>query len=83
MALEMKTSCEKCAANTQNSAKTFICSFECTFCAACAETVFKGACPNCGGEFVKRPIRPAGKLEKYQPSAARVRKDHAGCRKAA
>ncbi len=56
-----------------------ICTFECTFCADCAEEVFHGVCPNCGGNFVPRPIRPAGKLAKYPPSTKRVLKDHGGC----
>ena len=36
-----------------------ICSYECTFCAACVEEVLGNVCPNCGGDFVARPIRPA------------------------
>lgn len=36
-----------------------ICSFECTFCAACVDGVLEGICPNCGGGFVPRPVRPA------------------------
>ena len=40
-----------------------ICSFECTFCAACVEGVLLGTCPNCGGGFVPRPIRPARDLK--------------------
>ena len=35
-----------------------ICSFECTFCAACV-TLLENVCPNCGGGFSPRPIRPA------------------------
>jgi hypothetical protein len=41
--------------------------------------VFGGICPNCGGNLVARPIRPAGKLEKYPPATERVLKDHPGC----
>ncbi|MBX7241795.1 MAG: DUF1272 domain-containing protein [Bacteroidia bacterium] len=44
-----------------------ICSFECTFCKECVETVLKNECPNCGGGLEKRPVRPAHLLEKYPP----------------
>ena len=37
-----------------------ICSYECTFCAVCASDVLADVCPNCGGGFTARPIRPAG-----------------------
>ena len=36
-----------------------ICSYECTFCSSCAEELLSNVCPNCGGGFVPRPIRPA------------------------
>jgi hypothetical protein len=49
-----------------------ICSFECTFCQACVQTRLGGRCPNCGGNFVPRPIRPASKLERNPPSAKRM-----------
>jgi hypothetical protein len=39
-----------------------ICSFECTFCADCVETVLHNVCPNCGGGFQPRPIRPRQEL---------------------
>ncbi len=82
--LQLRPNCECCDRDLPAaSADARICSFECTFCAACAETVFKGACPNCGGNFVTRPIRPEGKLGKYPASAERVRKYHARCPEAA
>lgn len=57
MALEMRESCEKCTKSLPPDAKdAFICSYECTFCAQCAETM-KRTCPNCGGELVPRPTR--------------------------
>ena len=56
-----------------------ICTFECTFCADCAEGVLGGVCPNCGGNFAARPIRPAAMLRKYPASAGRVLKAE-GCR---
>ena len=42
-----------------NATDARVCSFECTFCAHCVETVLFNVCPNCGGGFVPRPIRPA------------------------
>jgi uncharacterized protein len=55
-----------------------ICTFECTFCQTCVDKKLKGICPNCGGNFVPRPIRPLDKLGKYPPSAERVFKPQ-GC----
>jgi hypothetical protein len=49
-----------------------------TFCRSCAEGVLKGRCPNCGGELLRRPIRPAAKLEKFPASRERVYKPE-GC----
>jgi uncharacterized protein len=70
--LELKPNCECCDRDLPpDSAEARICSFECTFCASCAESVFAGTCPNCGGNFVPRPIRPAGKLAKNPPQAER------------
>ena len=51
----------------------------CTFCASCAADRFANVCPNCGGELVRRPIRPADRLVKYPGSTSRVRKSHAEC----
>ena len=57
MVLAMKPSCEKCAAPLPaDAANARICSFECTFCATCADAM-RGICPNCGGELVPRPRR--------------------------
>jgi hypothetical protein len=53
-----------------------ICTFECTFCADCAEGRFGGVCPNCGGGLVARPIRPADKLAAYPASTKRLVKSH-------
>jgi hypothetical protein len=49
-----------------------ICSFECTFCAECAESRLLGRCPNCGGELLPRPRRPEGALAKHPASTKRV-----------
>lgn len=70
--LELRPNCENCDADLPPQSDARICSFECTFCASCAEGELRGACPNCGGELVRRPIRPAAALTKYPPSAKRV-----------
>ena len=58
--LELRPTCEHCnKALPPESLEAQICSYECTFCVACVEQVLKGVCPNCGGGFTSRPIRPA------------------------
>jgi uncharacterized protein len=58
--LELRPTCENCnKALPPNSTEARICSYECTFCATCVDTVLENVCPNCGGGFVPRPIRPA------------------------
>jgi uncharacterized protein len=70
--LELRPNCEHCGTDLPpQSANARICSFECTFCAACAEGVLAGKCPNCGGNMVPRPIRPADKLAKFPASTVR------------
>jgi uncharacterized protein len=56
MSLEMHTSCERCGAELAPEGEALICSFECTFCAACGEELAH-VCPNCDGELVARPRR--------------------------
>jgi uncharacterized protein len=56
MALEMRTVCERCDAALAPDGDAVICSFECTFCTACGETM-EHVCPNCAGELVARPKR--------------------------
>jgi uncharacterized protein len=58
MALEMRTVCEKCGRTLGWDDDARICSYECTFCVACADQM-SGVCPNCGGELVVRPRRRA------------------------
>ncbi|NNM33025.1 MAG: DUF1272 domain-containing protein [Gemmatimonadetes bacterium] len=58
MALEMKAGCEICKAPLPPGSEAYICSYECTFCPACAENR-AGICPNCRGELVTRPRRDA------------------------
>ncbi|MEM1041810.1 MAG: DUF1272 domain-containing protein [Bacteroidota bacterium] len=66
--LDLRPACERCGtALPPDSTDAFICSFECTFCRACVEGKLAGICPNCGGSFARRPIRPANLLEKYPP----------------
>jgi hypothetical protein len=58
--LELRPTCEHCNKPLPpDSLEARICSYECTFCAACAEEVLHNVCPNCGGGFVPRPIRPS------------------------
>ncbi len=76
--LELRPNCECCDKDLPPEAMARICTFECTFCAACAEEVLKGVCPNCGGNLVERPVRPAALLRKYPPSTTRVVKEE-GC----
>ena len=59
--LEIRPNCELCDRDLPpDAADARICSYECTFCAACVEEVLHDVCPNCGGGFQPRPIRPAG-----------------------
>ena len=71
--LQLRPNCECCDIDLPlDSADVKICSFECTFCATCAETVLNSQCPNCGGELLTRPRRPANKLIQYPPSGERI-----------
>ena len=70
--LELRPNCEACNRDLPpDSELAFICTFECTFCSDCVESVFAGTCPNCGGNFEKRPIRPPALLERYPASSER------------
>ena len=58
--LELRPTCENCnCALPPASTEAMICTFECTFCRSCVEEVLRNVCPNCGGGFCPRPIRPA------------------------
>ena len=58
--LELRPCCERCGKDLPpDSTEARICSYECTFCAACVDGVLGNVCPNCGGGFVPRPVRPA------------------------
>jgi hypothetical protein len=81
--LQLRPNCECCNRDLPpQSTDAFICSFECTFCRSCRDGVLAGKCPNCGGELVARPRRPAAKLGKYPASTERIYKPQ-GCGKAA
>ena len=77
--LELRPNCECCDKDLPpESTEARICSFECTFCVACADNALAGHCPNCGGELLARPRRPASKLAKFPASRQRVLKPQ-GC----
>ena len=71
--LQLRPNCECCNKNLPaHSPEALICSFECTFCRDCAIQVLHGICPNCGGELVRRPIRPQDKLLRYPAATERI-----------
>jgi acetyltransferase len=71
--LELRPSCECCDVDLPaDSPLARICSFECTFCATCAERLLHGRCPNCGGELLARPRRAIDKLDAHPASTRRV-----------
>ena len=79
MALQLRPNCEYCDKDLPpNATEARICSYECTFCADCVETKLGNVCPNCGGGFAPRPIRPATEwrpgvcVTKQPPSDKRV-----------
>jgi len=81
--LQLRPNCECCDRDLPpESADAFICSFECTFCRHCTDKVLKGKCPNCSGELVSRPRRPAEKLARFPASTERKFKPE-GCKQAA
>jgi hypothetical protein len=71
--LELRPNCECCDRDLPpQSVEARICTFECTFCATCAEDVLREYCPICGGNLVARPVRPARLLAKAPASGNRV-----------
>lgn len=77
--LELRPNCECCDKDLPpESSEAVICSFECTFCVTCAESLLNHKCPNCGGNLVARPVRPASALINNPASAIRVLKPE-GC----
>ena len=78
--LKLRPNCECCDRDLPpDSLEARICTFECTFCASCVDTRLGGKCPNCGGGFTPRPVRPAALLAKYPASTERVLKARPGC----
>ncbi len=72
--LEIRPTCENCNKKLPfDSEEAMICTFECTYCKDCVE-LLQHVCPNCGGGFEKRPIRPARLLGKYPVSTTIVYK---------
>ncbi|HEX4690192.1 MAG TPA: DUF1272 domain-containing protein [Solirubrobacteraceae bacterium] len=77
--LELRPSCECCDRDLPpDSPDARICTYECTFCADCVEHRLHGVCPNCGGGFERRPIRPPARLAKDAASTVRVHQPE-GC----
>lgn len=72
--LEIRPTCEHCNKSLPfDSSEAMICTFECTFCADCVALLHE-VCPNCGGGFEKRPIRPKHLIKKYPVSAKIIHK---------
>jgi len=71
--LDMRPGCEHCDKDLPaDQDGAMICSFECTFCEGCTREKFKGTCPNCGGNLVKRPKRVGNALERHPASTTRI-----------
>lgn len=71
--LELRPNCEACDCDLPpESAAARICSFECTFCADCADGRLNGHCPNCTGKLEARPVRPPAGLAAYPASTKRI-----------
>ncbi len=77
--LELRPNCECCDKDLLPTATdAMICTYECTFCRDCVDGILENVCPNCGGGFTPRPIRPAteyraGLSRKHQkPSETRI-----------
>lgn len=74
--MELKPSCECCDIDLPpESTNARMCTFECTYCATCADEM-NGVCKNCFGNLVVRPIRPPEHLAKYPASTVRVFNPH-------
>lgn len=77
--LELRPNCERCDCDLPpDSEKARICTYECTFCGDCVDTHLENVCPNCGGGFQQRPIRPKREWRKgvslaHQPASSRRR----------
>jgi len=77
--LDLRPNCECCDRDLPpDASNAMICTFECTFCTDCATGKLGGYCPNCGGNLVARPMRPAAALARHPASTKRIFKA-AGC----
>ncbi|MCH8865581.1 MAG: DUF1272 domain-containing protein [Proteobacteria bacterium] len=71
--LQLRPNCEHCDRDLPPESNiAMICSFERTFCQECAASVFASICPNCGGNFAPRPIRPPKSLLRYPAADKRI-----------
>ncbi|HTW15917.1 MAG TPA: DUF1272 domain-containing protein [Nocardioides sp.] len=71
--LELRPNCECCDKDLPPDAPdAMICTYECTWCRDCVDTVLLGSCPNCGGNLTPRPVRPADRLLRDPASTVRV-----------
>lgn len=71
--LALRPGCETCDVDLPpTAAEAMMCSFECTFCSDCATSLLHNVCPNCGGELVRRPVRPQSRLAAAPASTERV-----------
>ena len=71
--LEIRPTCEHCDKPLPpDSQEALICSYECTFCKDCVTELLQNVCPNCGGGFEKRPVRPSAQLQKYPARVDKV-----------
>ncbi|BDC99667.1 DUF1272 domain-containing protein [Persicobacter psychrovividus] len=71
--MEIRPNCENCNKPLPyDSEEAMICTFDCTFCADCVTGILEDVCPNCGGNFERRPIRPKSLLKKYPISKKAV-----------
>jgi len=78
MALALRPNCEYCDTDLPpDDVRARICTFECTFCAACVETQLRNVCPNCGGGFAPRPIRPRNE---WRPGLSTTKRPPSGTR---
>jgi uncharacterized protein len=77
--LELRPTCENCnKLLPPDSPHAMICTFECTFCRTCVDSVLENVCPNCGGGFCPRPVRPVnnwrdGNFLGNHPASEKVR----------
>jgi len=71
--LTLKPNCEYCDKDLPiHSLEAMICTYECTFCINCVDEILENVCPNCGGGFSSRPVRPkiarrSGVSAEHQP----------------